>query len=40
MYAQMVDTGTASVQEMSAKSAEERSFQEKIDAGIKIEPKD
>ena len=40
MYAQMVDTGAARVQAMSEMSAEERAFQEKIDAGIKIEPKD
>ncbi len=40
MYAQMVETGAARVQAMSEMSAEERAFQEKIDAGIKIEPKD
>ena len=34
------DPGAARVQAISEMSAEERAFQEKIDAGIKIEPKD
>ncbi|KON79784.1 1,2-phenylacetyl-CoA epoxidase subunit A [Azoarcus sp. PA01] len=40
MYAQMVDTGVKRVQGLDEMSAEERAFQEKIDAGIKIEAKD
>ncbi|CAI09372.1 1,2-phenylacetyl-CoA epoxidase subunit PaaA [Aromatoleum aromaticum] len=40
MYAQMVDTGMKRVQGLDEMSAEERAFQEKIDAGIKIEAKD
>jgi len=40
MYAQMVDTGTAKVHALTEMSPEERAFQERIDAGIKIEPKD
>jgi ring-1,2-phenylacetyl-CoA epoxidase subunit PaaA len=40
MYAQMVDTGVKQVQSRDEMSAEERAFQERIDAGIKIEPKD
>ena len=40
MYAQMVDTGAAKVHALTAMSPEERAFQERIDAGIKIEPKD
>jgi len=40
MYAQMVDTGVKRVQGLDELSAEERAFQERIDAGIKIEAKD
>jgi ring-1,2-phenylacetyl-CoA epoxidase subunit PaaA len=40
MYAQMVDTGAAKVHALSEMSPAERAFQERIDAGIKIEPKD
>lgn len=40
MYAQMVDTGMKRVQGLDEMSAEERAFQERIDAGIKIEAKD
>lgn len=40
MYAQMVDTGAAKVHALTEMSAEERAFQQRIDAGIKIEPKD
>jgi ring-1,2-phenylacetyl-CoA epoxidase subunit PaaA len=40
MYAQMVDTGTAKVHALTEMSPEELAFQERIDAGIKIEPKD
>ncbi|MCK0513044.1 1,2-phenylacetyl-CoA epoxidase subunit PaaA [Aromatoleum buckelii] len=40
MYAQMVDTGVKRVQGLDEMSAEERAFQERIDAGIKIEAKD
>ncbi|WP_332669937.1 1,2-phenylacetyl-CoA epoxidase subunit PaaA [Aromatoleum sp.] len=40
MYAQMVDTGMKRVQGLDEMSPEERAFQEKIDAGIKIEAKD
>lgn len=40
MYAQMVDTGLTKVQTDDDLSAEERAFQARIDAGIKIEPKD
>jgi ring-1,2-phenylacetyl-CoA epoxidase subunit PaaA len=40
MYAQMVDTGTQGVRRLDEMSADERHFQERVDAGIKIEPKD
>ncbi|TCO80716.1 ring-1,2-phenylacetyl-CoA epoxidase subunit PaaA [Plasticicumulans lactativorans] len=40
MYAQMVDTGANKVRGLEEMSAQERAFQERIDAGIKIEPKD
>jgi ring-1,2-phenylacetyl-CoA epoxidase subunit PaaA len=40
MYTQLVDTGVKQVQSRDEMSAEERAFQERIDAGIKIEPKD
>ncbi len=39
MYAQMVETGVKAVKDKEQMSAEERAFQEKIDAEIKIEPK-
>ena len=40
MYAQMVDTGVKAVQTAAQMSAEERAFQARIDADIKIEPRD
>ena len=40
MYAQMVETGVQRVRQLEDLSPQERSFQERIDAGIKIEPKD
>src|SRR6185295_10523569 len=40
MYAQMVETGLKNVRTLEDMSAEERAFQDRIDAGIKIEPKD
>jgi ring-1,2-phenylacetyl-CoA epoxidase subunit PaaA len=40
MYTQLVDTGVQHVQPREEMSVEERVFQERIDAGIKIEPKD
>ncbi len=40
MYAQMVDTGVRSVASLAEMSPEERAFQERIDADIKVEPKD
>ncbi len=40
MYAQMVDTGADRVKSLEEMTAEERAFQERIDAGIRIEPKD
>jgi len=40
MYAQMVETGTQKLRAVADMSAQERAFQERIDAGIKIEPKD
>jgi ring-1,2-phenylacetyl-CoA epoxidase subunit PaaA len=40
MYAQMVDTGIGRVRGTAEMSSEERHFQERVDAGIKIEPKD
>src|SRR5689334_15882428 len=40
MYAQMVETGLKKVQTAEDMDAQEREFQARIDAGIKIEPKD
>ncbi|HEY5367239.1 MAG TPA: 1,2-phenylacetyl-CoA epoxidase subunit PaaA, partial [Casimicrobiaceae bacterium] len=40
MYAQMVDTGLANVEDPAAMSPQERAFQARIDADIKIEPRD
>ena len=40
MYAQMVETGLKKVRTEQDMSAEEQAFQARIDAGIKIEPKD
>ncbi|TMH29494.1 MAG: 1,2-phenylacetyl-CoA epoxidase subunit A [Betaproteobacteria bacterium] len=40
MYAQMVDTGAKRLRTSEEMSPEERAFQERIDADIKIEPKD
>ena len=40
MYAQLVDTGSGKLLTAAEMSAEEIAFQEKIDKGIKIEPKD
>ena len=40
MYAQMVDTGVDRVKSFEEMSQDERTFQERIDAGIRIEPKD
>ncbi|HWJ93121.1 MAG TPA: Phenylacetic acid catabolic protein, partial [Telluria sp.] len=40
MYAQMVDTGLKKVQSVDDMSGEEQAFQARIDAGVKIEPKD
>ncbi|HEY1460044.1 MAG TPA: 1,2-phenylacetyl-CoA epoxidase subunit PaaA [Casimicrobiaceae bacterium] len=40
MYAQMVDTGAKRVRALEELSPEERAFQARIDADIKIEPKD
>src|SRR5437773_2979459 len=40
MYAQMVDTGAKCLRALEEMSTEERAFQERIDADIKIEPKD
>lgn len=40
MYAQMVETGLKKVRTEEDMSAEEAAFQARIDAGIKIEPKD
>ncbi|WP_313168796.1 1,2-phenylacetyl-CoA epoxidase subunit PaaA [Massilia oculi] len=40
MYAQMVETGLKKVRTEQDMSAEEQAFQGRIDAGIKIEPKD
>jgi len=40
MYAQMVDTGVNRLREPADLSPEERAFQERIDADVKIEPKD
>ncbi len=40
MYAQMVDTGVDRVKSMEEMSPEEQAFQQRIDEGIRIEPKD
>jgi ring-1,2-phenylacetyl-CoA epoxidase subunit PaaA len=40
MYAQMVKTGVTSVAEREQMSPEEREFQDRIDADIRVEPKD
>jgi ring-1,2-phenylacetyl-CoA epoxidase subunit PaaA len=40
MYAQLVETGTSHLRSVSELSPQERAFQERIDAGIKVEPKD
>src|SRR5215469_14890846 len=40
MYAQMVDTGAKRLRPLEELSPEERAFQERIDADIRIEPKD
>jgi len=40
MYAQMVETGLRKVQTHADMSAEEQAFQARIDAGVRIEPKD
>ena len=40
MYAQLVDTGTQRLRSTAELPPEERAFQERIDAGVKIEPKD
>jgi ring-1,2-phenylacetyl-CoA epoxidase subunit PaaA len=40
MYAQLVDTGAKRVQSLEELSSEDRAFQERIDAGVKIEAKD
>ena len=40
MYAQLVDTGARRVRSLDEMSPEERAFQERVDRGVKIEPKD
>ena len=40
MYAQMVKTDSDGVKSLDEMSADERAFQEKIDAGLRIEAKD
>lgn len=40
MYAQLVETGAKAVKALAQMEPQERAFQEKIDAGIKMEPKD
>src|SRR5881392_443308 len=40
MYAQMVETGVAKVRDAHEMSPEEQAFQARVDADIKIEPKD
>src|SRR2546428_2758269 len=40
MYAQMVDTGAKKLRSLEEMTPEERAFQERVDADIKIEPKD
>jgi len=36
MYAQLVETGMQRLQSRAEMSAEERAFQERVDAGVKI----
>ena len=40
MYAQLVETGARAVKSLADMDPQERAFQERINAGIKIEPKD
>ena len=40
MYAQMVDTGVANLRAVEELSPEEQAFQQRIDADIKVEPRD
>jgi ring-1,2-phenylacetyl-CoA epoxidase subunit PaaA len=40
MYAQMVKTGVDRIKSLAEMTPEERAFQEKVDADVKIEPKD
>ena len=40
MYAQMVDTGAKKLRSLEEMTPEERAFQERVDADIKIEPKE
>ena len=40
MYAQMVDTGVKAVRTLADMSPEEQAFQARIDADIRIEPKE
>jgi ring-1,2-phenylacetyl-CoA epoxidase subunit PaaA len=40
MYAQMVDTGAKRLKSLEEMPADERAFQERVDADIKIEPQD
>jgi ring-1,2-phenylacetyl-CoA epoxidase subunit PaaA len=40
VYAQMVDTGAQRLRSAQELSAEEQAFQARVDAGVKIEPKD
>jgi len=40
MYAQLVETGARAVKSLDEMDPQERAFQERINAGIKIEPKD
>jgi ring-1,2-phenylacetyl-CoA epoxidase subunit PaaA len=40
MYAQLVDTGAQRLRSVEELSGDERTFQQRIDAGVKIEPKD
>ena len=40
MYAQMVDTGVSSLRAVEELSPEEQAFQQRIDADIKVEPRD
>ncbi|WP_420476339.1 1,2-phenylacetyl-CoA epoxidase subunit PaaA [Noviherbaspirillum sp. ST9] len=40
MYAQLVETGVKALRSAEEMAPEERAFQQRIDAGVKIEPKD